>query len=440
MKCSTKTMSKVCELLRAEYQEQILGREDVWIDELEQGIRENLVALGNTVMGEVLSNYDEQVNGSGEKCACGGSTKRQLRRSASLLSVFGWIRYTRGYYYCSQCGKREYRLDAGQGIRAGQASRGMARLMGMAGVTTSFAEARQQLEDYLLVSVSPNTIRKETYMAGRRQAAREAHEQEESQQVESLLRRERRLAGKRGAVRVYGSMDGAQAPTVTGWREVKSLAWYRGQHRYGHPDHIQAAEIEYRSEISQAEEFGPLLWSSALSYQADRAEELVFVCDGAPWIWKLVEQYFPAAIQIVDWYHACGYLTEIAHAVDGDKNSAQEWIEKMKTLLWKGEIDAVLAACRKYAALPQASEFATRAITYYSNNRERMNYPAYRRKGYFCGSGTVESACKQIVTARLKISGARWLPENASLIAKARAAYLSGNQCWRSLFELPLAV
>jgi hypothetical protein len=203
---------------------------------------------------------------------------------------------------------------------------------------------------------------------------------------------------------------------------------------------LQAAKIEYRSEISQAEEFGPLLWASALNYQADRAEELVFVCDGAPWIWKLVEQYFPAAIQIVDWYDACGYLTEIAHAVDADKNSAQEWIEKMKTLLWKGEIDAVLAACRKYAALPHASEFATRAITYYSNNRERMNYPAYRQKGYFCGSGTVESACKQIVTARLKISGARWLPENATLIAKARAAYLSGNQSWQPLFELPLAV
>jgi len=440
MKCSIKTIKVIRELLIAEYQEQVLDKEGSWIDELEHGIREDLVALGNAVMGEVLSSYDEQVNGSREKCACGGGTKRQLRRSASLLSVFGWITYTRGYYHCRNCGKREYRLDAGQGIQTGQASRGMARLMSMAGVTSSFAEARQQLEGYLLVSVSANTIRKETYAAGRRQAAREAQEQQESQQVESLLQRERRLAGERGSARVYGSMDGAQAPTITGWREVKSLAWYRSQHRYGHPDQLQAAEIEYRSEISQAEAFGPLLWASALSYQADRAEELVFVCDGAPWIWKLVEQYFPAAIQIVDWYHACGYLTEIAHAADEDKNSAQDWIERMKTLLWKGEIDTVLAACRKYAALPQASEFATRAITYYSNNRERMNYPAYRQKGYFCGSGTVESACKQIVTARLKISGARWLPENATLTAKARAAYLSGNQSWRSLFELPLAV
>jgi hypothetical protein len=439
MKCSTKTINKVRELLLAEYQEQILGRGDVWIDELEQGIREDLVALGNAVMGEVLSSYDEQVNGSAEKCECGGCTKRQLRRSASLLSVFGWLTYTRGYYHCGNCGKRGYRLDAGQGIRAGQASRGMPRLMGMAGVTSSFAEAREQLLDYLLVSVSPNTIRKETYAAGRRQAARETQEREESQQVESLQQREQHLAGQNRLARVYGSMDGAQAPTTIGWREVKSLAWYQSRHRYGHPDQLQAAEIEYRSEIAQSEEFGQLLWASALGYQADRAREVVFVCDGAPWIWKIVEQYFPDAVQIVDWYHACSYLTEIAHAAFTDQDAAQHWLEQTKSFLWQGDMQEVLGACQAYQADPQTSAAATKAITYYSNNRQRMNYPVYRQMGYFCGSGTVESACKQIVTARLKKSGARWLPENATLTAKARAAYLSGSQSWRPLFELPLA-
>ena len=241
MKCNIKTMNKVRELMIADFREQVLGQEDVWIDELEQGIREDLVDLGNAVMGEVLSSYDEQVNGVAEKCACGGGTKRQLRRSASLLSVFGWLTYTRGYYHCGNCGKREYRLDAGQGIQAGQASRGMAGLMGMAGVTTSFAEARERLEAYLLVSVSPNTIRKETYAAGRRQVAREGQEQKESQQEERLQQRERRLAEEERLARVYGSMDGAQAPATTGWREVKSLAWYRSQYRNGHPQASQAA-------------------------------------------------------------------------------------------------------------------------------------------------------------------------------------------------------
>jgi len=439
MQCSTKTMGIIRELMIAEYREQVLERGDIWIDELEYSIREDLVTLGNEVLGEVLSSYDEEINGSSEKCVCGGRTKRQLRRAARMLSVFGWVQYERGYYHCSYCDKREYRLDVSQGIRAGQANRGMARLMSMAGVTTSFAEASQQIRDYLLVEVSPNTIRKESYATGRRQAEREAQEQEQSEQLESLQQRERRLAVEDRLERVYGSMDGAQAPTLTGWREVKSLALYQSQCRYGHPDQLQATEIEYHSEITPAEEFGRLLWASALYYQADRAQELVFVCDGAAWIWKLVEKYFPDAVQIVDWYHACGYLTEIASTAYADEDTAQDWLEQMKTLLWKGKIDAVLLACRELQEHPQVHDFATKAITYYTNNRERLNYPSYRKQNYFCGSGTVESACKQIVTTRLKKSGARWLPENATLIAKARAAYLSRTQHWRSLFELPLA-
>ena len=439
MKCSTKTMETIRDLLVAEYKEQVLEKEGRWVDELEGCIRIDLVKLGNETLGGVLSSYDQQVNSCSGKCTCGGRAKRQLSRGARMLSVFGWVKYKRGYYHCSHCGKRGYRLDEDQGLRMGQASRGMAELMSMAGVTTSFAEASQQIKDYLLVSVSANTIRKQTYAAGSCQADREVQAQEASQQVERLQQREHRLAKEARLERVYGSMDGAQAPTTSGWREVKSLVWYQSQERYGHPDQLQATEMVYRSEITSAEEFGHLLWASALGYQVDRAQELVFVCDGATWIWKLVEQYFPDAVQIVDWYHACGYLTEIANSAYGEQDAVQDWLECTQSVLWKGELDTVLALCREHETHPQAKEAAAKAITYYLNNRERMDYPTYRERGYFCGSGTVESACKQIVTARLKKSGARWLPENATLIAKARAAYLSGGQHWQSLFDLPFA-
>ena len=71
-----------------------------------------------------------------------------------------------------------------------------------------------------------------------------------------------------------------------------------------------------------------------------------------------------------------------------------------------------------------------------------MDYPAYRAQGYQIGSGTVESAAKQIGQQRLKIAGARWNLQSARLVAKARAAFLSGQ--WLELAarrtHLPLAV
>lgn len=46
------------------------------------------------------------------------------------------------------------------------------------------------------------------------------------------------------------------------------------------------------------------MWARGVEAKADLAPELVFVCDGAAWIWKLGERYYPGAVQIVDWYHA----------------------------------------------------------------------------------------------------------------------------------------
>ena len=68
-----------------------------------------------------------------------------------------------------------------------------------------------------------------------------------------------------------------------------------------------------------------------------------------------------------------------------------------------------------------------------------MNYAQFRAKGYWIGSGTVESACKQIAAARLKISGARWTLSGANATAKARAAWLSDGDHFDALSRLPLA-
>jgi hypothetical protein len=70
-----------------------------------------------------------------------------------------------------------------------------------------------------------------------------------------------------------------------------------------------------------------------------------------------------------------------------------------------------------------------------------MRYPDFRAQGYRIGSGTVESACKQIGTQRLKVAGARWSEEGARKTAKARAALLSGhwNQISARLGAVPLA-
>jgi hypothetical protein len=54
----------------------------------------------------------------------------------------------------------------------------------------------------------------------------------------------------------------------------------------------RAVEISYFCDITPAEEFGRLLWATGGQRLADQAHEVIFVADGAVWIWNLVADHF----------------------------------------------------------------------------------------------------------------------------------------------------
>jgi hypothetical protein len=437
MNFSTKAQENMGTILAEEVGKLIEAGEIKDIEKLENGLREILKGVGAQAYGKILENEDEKL-GKEVRCGCGGKAKRIMRRKGKILSVFDWVEYLRSYYGCSRCGRKHTRLDQDWGLRPGEVSPVMGKLLAIAGVDLAFEKARRKIKEFLLVEVSDNTIRKQTQRIGEKKAQLEEKWIEDSQDEAWLQAREREVTEV--PERLYGSIDGALAPIGAEWRELKTLCWYRVAEVYGQKQQ-KAQQISYHSDILPADQFGLLVWASGVRQLADKAKELIFVCDGAAWIWKLVERYFPDAIQIVDWYHACEYLSPIAEAVFGEDQTARnQWLEKTKTLLWKGKTKQVIRACRKYLAHPAASQVAHKAVTYYTHNLDRMQYAAFREQGYWIGSGTVESACKQIATARLKISGARWSLKGAVATAKARAAWLSDGDLFNTLSRLPVAV
>lgn len=400
---------------------------------LENHIRSTMKEIGRQVYEKVLETEDEAY-GKRIACSCGHQSQRISRRAGKLLTVFGWLSYRRSYYGCSHCGQKTLPLDATWHINPGKVSPVMSKLLAIAGVNVSFDRARSNLVDFLLVEVSDNTIRKYTEQMGKKQADAESQWIAQSQDEAWLQSREHTINDV--PARLYGSMDGVQVPVGMEWRELKTLTWYQVDPVYG-KEKKRSQEISYHCEIAQAEEFGKLLWASGVRRFADKTPELIFVCDGAVWIWNLVSHYFPDAVQIVDWYHACEYLTPIASGVSSDEKQQKDWVQKTKDWLWQGKIKKVIQECQKYLT-SLAAEAARAAISYFSNNQHRMKYAEYRKKGYAIGSGTVESACKQIATARLKISGARWTLEGIIATAKARAAWLT-NQKIANATSSPIA-
>ena len=86
--------------------------------------------------------------------------------------------------------------------------------------------------------------------------------------------------------------------------------------------------------------------------------------------------------------------------------------------MWDGQVHAVIAALEPFHA---KGDGVQAALSYYTTHQTRMDYRAYRARGLQIGSGTVESACKQLVSSRLKLAGMIWDAEGAEAVAVVRA-------------------
>ena len=440
MEFSIERMEKVAEILADELREKTASQPDLHV--MEGMMRELVKETARLGLQKAIEQGEARYPSREVRCVCEKRPVLVGRRSAVVWTVFGKVHYQRRYYHCTECHQGQSPLDQAYGIRPGQATSGLASLLGVLGVEVAFEEASQLAERFLLFKVSDNTVRKQTEGYGHAQAQAEKEWICAAEEEKALQMRERRLEKRPG--RVYASLDGAHVPLQDEWRELKTVCWYEvepiqasspkrhhGQ-RVGEQSHLQAKDMKYYCDIQEAEQFGRLVWATGLQNQVDAYAEIVFVCDGATWIWRLVEKYFPQAVQIVDWYHASQYLTPIAEAAfDANTPAAQEWLTQTRTDLWEGRIQDVIRAGRALLRHPQARVWAEKAITYYTHNEKRMDYARFRQQGYLIGSGTIESACKQIASVRLKRSGARWTLAGVIATAKARAAWLS--KAWDQL-------
>ena len=466
MKYSTETMQKLAqmmsEMIKTAVKQQMEEKEEQpTITEIEQGMRECLREIGQESLGMVLSGLQKTPEQE-IACKCGGKLRYQRKREATVISVFGKVRYKRAYYAGCRCKEGRAPLDKQYGLEPGAVTAGLAALVAQAGVVFSYDQSPRWLEAYLLFDVAENTVRAKTEQMGALQAEGEKEMIKKSQQEGYLQERQRQPGAI--PVQVYGSMDAAKVRTEPrpkrgeakeaheDWRDMKVLCWFevekvpatqqslrqRLKVQREQPA-LRAKNMRYFCDISEAEEFGKLLWATGCSLNADMCQQLIFLGDGAVWIWNLVGKYYPQAIQILDWFHAEEHLEAVASAAFSDLSERIAWLEPVTQALWDGQVEDIIQAC---LALAETCQKAAQAAAYFANNCERMRYDRFRAAGFMIGSGTIESACKQIVSQRLCLPGAQWEVDGAVHTAKARAVWLSGS--WPSLCHdrsaLPLAI
>ena len=131
----------------------------------------------------------------------------------------------------------------------------------------------------------------------------------------------------------------------------------------------------YTGAIETAEEFGKRIYREALTRGWNRAKKKVVIGDGAEWIWNLVAEHFPEAIQIVDLFHARQHLWAVARQLyPQDEVQQKAWMKvHQKRLLDKGKIEKLVGALRAiYTGNPALDEKIRTEADYFARNAERM--------------------------------------------------------------------
>jgi hypothetical protein len=203
----------------------------------------------------------------------------------------------------------------------------------------------------------------------------------------------------------------------------------------GHPRRLVRTVL---SSLADAKGFGEQMAREAKRRRFAEATAKAFLGDGLPWNWSIWKRHFGEFTPILDFIHVLSYLYPAAKAVHEAADDAWDQYLVWMRGAWGGEVEQVLEELRARAArsgeppegAPESDPrlILRKTITYLEHNRERMNYPEYRRAGLPVTTAWMESLVKEM-NYRVKGTEMFWNdPEGAEAILQVRAAALCDDE------------
>ena len=373
---------------------------------------------------------------------CGQAAEFHSHRAHTSFSLVGPVRYDRAYYLCRFCGKGLFPFDRQAGLTTRDLTPALERVATLAGtVADSFEKGAELLHEMAGVRLGESTVERTTEGAGRRLADLVAAGAPLGPKVDWPWPKD--YQGKRCA---YVELDATGVRQQgRGGEAAEGRMAYVGMVCNPAPEFLYPGDAagpmraRYLAGLYPLAEFAPLLRAPAGRVGMDGADRWIGLTDGGHGLEDRLMENFPRIeVIILDFYHPAEKLTGLSRLLHpGDEAGGQEQAQQWRGLL-KSEGGAVLAAVLSEWDWPRRDglkEAVDDLIGYLERNAHRMEYPESLARGWYIGSGAVESACKTVVGQRLKLAGMRWGEDGAHAVCHLRALYRSEKGQWEAFWN-----
>ena len=418
----------------------MLGRqslEDLDLEALESAVRRQALQLAARAIEQRLNADHCDGEPSHRACACGHLARYAGRREKTFTSALGALQLERAYYHCADCGQGFCPRDRQMGLEQTSLSPAVTRMVAAVGAMVSFEEGSQLLMELAGIPVNAKQVERAAEALGAEIAADEKQDvaPTDHQPLPPTLYLGVDGTGVPIRPEELKGRSGKQPDGSAKTREVKlCTVWSAEARDTDHRPVRDAGSVTYTAAIETAatldtdplpSEFTQRVLREASRRRFTQAHRTVVLGDGAPWIWKIAQELFPRAIQIVDRFHVNQTLSTVAKAVYGAASpQAPQWARRRHQELDAGRFADLLRAVRRHAG---TCEEARKCFQYLHRNRDRMRYPYFEAQGYCTSTGVVEAGCKVVVGTRLKRAGMHWTVHGSNAIIALRCSRLSGR-------------
>lgn len=270
------------------------------LEAAELGLRAALLKDGRMLLEKLVQSAADSIAPSptqkGEKCHAG--------RPRRVETIFGSIDLKRNYLYSPTDHQGRCPLDQALGLIDGT-SPGLVRLASRAAAREGFAAASDDLKELAGIHIDGRQIQRLVAHSGPRVAVElKLTGPEVETRPMPICYVEADGTGIPMVARELAGRKGRQDDGTARTREVK-LGCVFSQTKTdeeGRPVRDYQS-TSYVGTLASVESFAPLLRDEARRRGMGQSQKIVFIGDGAAWIWELARTHFPLAILILDFYH-----------------------------------------------------------------------------------------------------------------------------------------